>query len=114
MVADAGVNSWDAILPAGVSWTEHKLSFADATYFAARAAIPAPEHSDSLSSLPAVSAVESKLATFSEFKRHRKRSTMPKTANRSGKKHGISFGMPFVEEDKEDNHAMSEDSHVAV
>jgi hypothetical protein len=29
-MAGAGVNSWDASLPVGVSWTEHKLSFADA------------------------------------------------------------------------------------
>jgi hypothetical protein len=29
-MAGAGVNSWDATLPSGVSWTEHKLSFVDA------------------------------------------------------------------------------------
>lgn len=29
-MAGAGVNSWDATLPPGVSWTEHKLSFVDA------------------------------------------------------------------------------------
>jgi hypothetical protein len=29
-MAGAGANSWDATLPPGVSWTEHKLSFVDA------------------------------------------------------------------------------------